>query len=236
MKTSVPVLMYHKVGAEGQRFLNVGARDFARQMRLLKRMGYQAVTFAAVIQGLFHGEPLPYRPVCITFDDGYCNVFDHAAPVLQSLGWAATVFVPTAYVGGANTWDRQEGKPVLPIMGWTQLRALTDRGWELAGHTHSHVRLDLLEDDLARKEIADGCEALREGAGAMVSTFCYPFGRYNERTPRLVLDLGLQGACTTRSGLARASSSPALLPRVKIAYRDRLPGFLYRLLIRCRAP
>jgi peptidoglycan/xylan/chitin deacetylase (PgdA/CDA1 family) len=235
MASGIPILMYHKVGAEVQTkadtFLNVSARDFARQMRLLQRMGFRGVTQAEAASRLRSGSP-GEKLVCVTFDDGHQNVFDHAAPVLDSLGWPATVFVPTAYVGGRNDWDRETGKPLLPIMDWDALRTLQDRGWEMAGHTRSHPHLDQLPDAEAAIEIAQGRRDIEERLGKAERTFCYPFGGLNERTPGLVQKAGFTAACTTKSGLGRPSTDPFLLPRVKVAYRDGLLGFFYRLRIR----
>lgn len=234
----IPILMYHKVGepvrSRGDRFLNVSARSFERQIRMLRRFGYRGVTFAQAAEGLWQGRPLPRKAICITFDDGYENVAEHAAPILAAAGWPGTVFVPTAYVGGANTWDEANGKPVLPIMGWDRLRALAGAGWEIAGHTRAHPALDSLDDGSALAELGNGKSDIESHLGVQVRTFCYPFGRIGPRTPELVRQVGFLAACTTRSGLARADSDPALLPRVKIAYRDGVPGLFYRLVIRSR--
>jgi len=234
----IPILMYHKVGApvssKADTFLNVSARTFERQMRLLARLGYEGITLAEGIERLATGRPHPRKPVCVTFDDGYANVAEHARPVLADYGWPGTVFVPTAYVGGENTWDIETGKPLLPIMDWETLKALQDTGWEMAGHTRTHPHLDRLDDPDADREIQEGRADLQDRLGGRVRTFCYPFGALNERTPALVRQAGFQGACTTCSGIAGPDTDPFLLPRIKIAYRDGAAGFLYRLLIRPR--
>lgn len=237
MPRPVGVLMYHKVGAEveepGHRFLNVSAPHFALQMRVLHRLGFRAICFAEVARQLGEGGPAA-RSVCITFDDGYRNIAASAAPVLRDLGWPATVFVPTDWAGNANRWDEANGKPVLPLMGWDELGDLAGSGWEIAGHTLSHPRLAEMEDAAALAEIRGGREAIADRVGVAPSTFCYPYGSLNERTPGLVREAGFGGACTTRSGWARPGRDPFTIPRVKVASRDGVVGMLYRLLLRCR--
>jgi peptidoglycan/xylan/chitin deacetylase (PgdA/CDA1 family) len=232
----IPVLMYHKVGApvvhKHDTFLNVPQRSFTRQMRLLHRMGYQAVTFHQAVLGLYHGERLPSRPVCITFDDGYANIQTHAAPVLKELGWPGTVFVPTGWVGAENGWDAAYGNPLLPLMGWHALAELHDAGWEIAGHTRLHPKLAELDDTAAAAEISGGAEDQRNSLGGAPTTFCYPFGSLNIRTPDLVHRAGMLAACTTKSGIAKPQTDPMRIPRVKIAYRDDVWGLFYRLRIR----
>jgi peptidoglycan/xylan/chitin deacetylase (PgdA/CDA1 family) len=235
---TIPILMYHKVGtpvqSKADTFLNVSTRSFARQMRLLARLGRQGITLAEAVEGLFYHGPLPRRPFCITFDDAYRSVAENAAPVLEEVGWPATVFVATAYVGGENAWDEVNGKPLLPVMDWRRLRALQHMGWEIAGHTRSHARLEQLEDEAALEDMKNGQADLKDKLDCEARTFCYPYGSLNERTPVLAQRTGFIGACTTQSGLARSDSNPFLLPRVKIAYRDGIWGLMYRLYVRPR--
>lgn len=236
VRTAVPILMYHKVGAPvtspGDTFLNVTGDAFDRQMRTLARMGYCALTFGQIVEALRAGRALPRRSFAVTFDDGYACVGDVAAPILAKYGFPATVFVVSGAAGGANRWDQVSGRPVLPLMGWDRLRELTAGGWEPAGHTCTHPHLNDLEDAEALREIAAGKTAVETELQTPLQTFCYPFGHFNSRTPDLVRATGFTGACTTRSGLARRDTDPYLLPRVKVAYRDGVAGMLYRLIVR----
>lgn len=240
VRTTIPILMYHKVGATvehpGDTFLNVSGEAFERQMRALARMQYHALTFAQIVGMLRSGQPLPRRVFAVTFDDGYECVGDVAAPILAEYGFPATVFVVSGAAGGMNTWDGVTGRPLLPLMAWERLRELRDAGWEMAGHTRTHPHLNELDDTTALQEIAEGKAAVEEAMGSPLQTFCYPFGHFNTATPGLVRTAGFTGACTTRSGLARRDTDPFLLPRVKIAYRDGVAGLLYRLMVRPRLP
>ena len=237
---SLPVLMYHKVGAPVERpadtFLNVPTEAFARQMRFLARRGYRAVTLADAIAGLAGRGPLPGRPLVVTFDDGYRCVEEHAAPVLSALQWPATLYAPSAWVGRANEWNAQTGHPVLPLLDWDSLAALQACGWEIGGHTRSHAHLERLTDDEAFHEVAGGLADLRERLGDRPRTFCYPFGGLAPTTPEQVRRAGFVAACTTKSGLVRSHTDPFLLPRVKVAPRDGLVGLVYRLWIRPHLP
>ena len=230
---SQAVMMYHKVGApDMDRFLNISTQSFARQMRTLKRLGYHAVTFADIAYAYHQHRSLPSKTFCITFDDGYECVGEYAAPILRELEWPATVFVPTQWAGKDNGWDEANKKRVLPLMGWDRLRELRAEGWEIAGHTRTHPRLAELPDDIALAEILQGKQAIQDQLGAPITTFCYPYGSLNARTPDLVKQAGYIAACTTSSGLASPTRNPYLLPRVKIAYRDGVAGMLYRMWIR----
>lgn len=239
-RRAFPVLMYHKVGAPvaaaRDRFLNVSATHFRRQMRALSRLGYQARPFADIVRALRGEICLPPRTVAITFDDGYQCIGDAAAPILAEFGFPATIFAVSQGAGRSNAWDRATGQPELPLLGWPELRALDAAGWEIGGHTRSHPHLDQLEDGAALREIALGKAEIEAEIGRTCQTFCYPFGHLSARTPGLVRAAGFLGACTTRSGLASARYDFCLLPRVKVASQDGVSGLLYRMLARPHLP
>ena len=232
---AIPILMYHKVGVpihcKADHYINIAPDAFARHLRLLACLGYEAVTFAQAVEGLRTGTGLPGRPVCLTFDDAHQCIADHAAPLLAQRGWKATVFVPTACVGGVNAWDRALGKPLAPILTWKRLRQLQASGWEVGAHTRTHPHLEQLVEEEAYAEIVGSKADLEQQMDCAVHTFCYPFGRYNAMTPRLVETAGFIGACTTHKQWATASHDPLLLPRIGIS-RGGMAGFVYRLSIR----
>jgi len=103
------VLMYHRVGPHQDPWSldPVSAADFERQVRYLSR--YHTVITLEQLAGWLRGEmQLPSRAAVITFDDGYKDVFTYAYPVLKKYRTPATVFLPTAYIGGSTLlwWDR----------------------------------------------------------------------------------------------------------------------------------
>ena len=77
----------------------------------------------------------------ITFDDGYRDNFEVAAPILRKLGLPATFFVTTGFIGSQTVapWDRN--LPRQPgWMDWDQLRALVSEGFEIGCHTDEYSR------------------------------------------------------------------------------------------------
>jgi len=98
------ILNYHHVSAgpggpaDTPFETGVAAREFQQQVRYLAAH-HSVVDLAEAARRLAAGEALPRPAVCLTFDDGYADVYQHAYPVLRRLGLPATVFVSTAYVG-----------------------------------------------------------------------------------------------------------------------------------------
>src|SRR5213594_4668148 len=79
---------------------------------------------AADSVGAQRAAPLPSRnerSFLLTFDDGYASLAQHAYPVLAELGFTATTFLITDYVGKTNTWDVHYTWNRLRHLGWTQI-------------------------------------------------------------------------------------------------------------------
>ncbi len=73
------------------------ASAFARQMELLARE-YSPVSLHEIVHFLKEELPLPRNAVAVTFDDGYCDNVDIAAPVLARYGIPAAFFLTTRLI------------------------------------------------------------------------------------------------------------------------------------------
>lgn len=229
----IPILMYHQIDLPPTRktpfrSLTVAPRNFERQMRWLKRIGFQ---------GLSVGELMPYlrgeksgRVVGITFDDGYRNVHTFALPVLRELGFTATNFFVSGQVGGHNEWDEEVGIPYAPCMSKAQLREWAAYGNEVGAHTVDHVKLAQLPPDEARRQVFDSRAQLEDMAGRAVTSFSYPWGDVSEPVRDLVREAGYSAATTTRRGRARPGDDPLLLPRRNIKRENGWMATAYKCL------
>lgn len=196
-------------------------------MKWLKRMGYL---------GLSLREAIPYikgektgKVAAITFDDGFLNVLENAAPVLAEYGFTATNYFVANQVGGSNVWDQLLGVPKTPLMSAAQLREWARLGHEVGAHTLDHVRLPHTPDEEARKQISQSKFVLEDILGAEVSSFCYPYGENSPLHRQMVRETGFETATTTIRGHAGPSDDLMGLPRISIRRRDIWPKFLLRL-------
>jgi peptidoglycan/xylan/chitin deacetylase (PgdA/CDA1 family) len=65
---------------------------------------FNVLPLRAAIEALYRGT-LPSRALSISFDDGYSDNEELAAPILQRLGLSATFFVSTGYLFGGCMWN-----------------------------------------------------------------------------------------------------------------------------------
>ncbi len=86
------------------------ARDvFSRGIETLAVTG-TALSMDEVLEHLDTNRPFPRRAFAVTFDDGFANNLEVAAPVLEASGVPATVYITTQFVDdNAMSWiDRIE--------------------------------------------------------------------------------------------------------------------------------
>ena len=216
----IPILVYHQIApapARGAPFrsLYVAPAAFARQMRFLAHLGWRGLSMTALLPFL-RGERQG-RVLGITFDDGYVNNLEYAAPVLQALGFSATCYAVSGQVGGANVWDEVHGMAQVPLMDAAQMARWCAAGHEIGAHTVHHVHLDQLDGGTARHEIeASGVQLQALLGGMPVSHFCYPYGDFAPAHPAMVAQSGYASATTTARGRVRAGDAMMALPRVPV--------------------
>ena len=114
--------------------------------------------------------------------------------------------------------------------------------FDIGGHTYHHVKLPRVSIEEAEKEIVEGKRRLEEITGRELLSFCYPYGKFNDRVISIVKEAGFIGARTAKS-LTRGIEDPfrmgtticaadwgfAPYIRDSIASRDlRLFGFMLR--------
>lgn len=209
---TVPILMYHRIDAVRAslpsltRALTVDPRDFAAQMRWIHSHGFHTITQMQLYNALERGKSLPSKPVLITFDDGYRDVFGKASTTLKRLGMQATEYVITDRISG----------PDASFLTWPLLKGLERRGIEIGSHTLTHAKLTALTDAEAMHELTASRRVLERRLGHPVQWFAYPYGAVDARVAGLARRAGYVLAVTTQSGSAQSASEPLLLHRYEV--------------------
>jgi peptidoglycan/xylan/chitin deacetylase (PgdA/CDA1 family) len=214
---AVPILMYHAVADRPSREalgFSVRPAAFAEQMDVLGAAGCTPLTTRQLAAAWRDGEPLPARPVLITFDDGYEGVHRYALPVLVNHGFAASLFASTGWLRGRGPADQAPGAPDT-MLSFDQVRDLAASGVEIGGHSHGHPELDQLDDRRLRFEVLRCQEILAEELGAAPVSFAYPYG-YSDRRVRRVVRRAYTVALAVGNDLATRAQGPYALRRVTV--------------------
>ena len=220
---SLRVLMYHKVNDLPNNRMSMPVSLFDDQMAELDELGYTVVDLDAVLAHYVGRQPLPEGAVLITFDDGYRDNLENAAPVLEKHGYPAVQFVPIAYVGDSQPLPHEKHLSAHgvfnPTVDWDEIRELESHGVRIESHGISHRPLAELEIDEAAREIAISKLKLEERLGRPVRAFSYVKGSeadYKPVHPSLVRQAGYDLAFTAVSGANSPSSDPLQLRRYNV--------------------
>jgi peptidoglycan/xylan/chitin deacetylase (PgdA/CDA1 family) len=215
------LLAYHAVDV-GSRELAVPEAVLRTQLSLLRRRGCVGITAAEAERRRRDGT-LPARTVVVTFDDGFRSVLG-ARPILDELGFPATVLVVTSFVesGEPLHWPGLEHSE--ESLGWSELELLREAGWEVGSHTATHPLLSDLDDVELERELVDSRATIQKRLGSC-ETLAYPYGRADERTAAAAARAGYLAAFT----LGRAHRPDEPLRRPRLGLRDVDRGLRLRL-------
>lgn len=234
MSRFIPILTYHQIDhapASGEAFrsLIVTPQAFARQMGVMKALGYRGLGMRSLMPYL-RGEKTG-KVFGITFDDGYANNLAHALPVLQRTGFEATCYFVSHMLGQTNSWDAAKGVSSKPLMNEAQLKLWAEAGQEVGSHGALHLNYAQTSDEEVRQDLIRSRERLQDLTGQTVNHFCYPFGAFESQHMAMVHAAGYETATTTQRGRVSLRSGPELLalPRVPVLLRTSLPVFALKL-------
>jgi len=214
-----PILTYHKLGPRPSRVrlkgMYLSERLFARQLAELRQAGFQNSSLLA------SAERPSGRRIVLTFDDAYVNVLRFGLTALADNGFRAIQYVVADRLGKYNDWDVALGEVSEPLMDKAQLREWLSAGHDIGSHTLAHPYLTRVSRAEAKEEIVASRKRLEDLFGRLIEHFCYPFGDWNDPIRDLVVEAGYRTACTTDTGLNRASDSLFTLKRFTARYPSR---------------
>ena len=213
--------MYHRVeplppksGAQ-RTGLTVIPSNFQIQMDWLRERGFETVSLYDMQNALALGQPLPAKPIVISFDDGYRGVYDFAFPVMRAHGYTGTLFLPTELI------DKQEPD----YINWQMAEELARAGWKIEPHTKSHVELPGQPHNYILYQALGSMETIRAHVGYQPRYFCYPGGEYDAEVIGLLKEIGYWGAVTTRFAIDHQLKDAYKWGRVRVSGQETLRDF-----------
>jgi len=204
----LPVLMYHHIQSETaakadkQTGLTTYTDYFQKQMQYLKDKGYHVASMNDLANFFDNGTPILSKSVLLTFDDGYEDFYTDAFPVLQSLGFKATMFVPTGLMNNPDylTWDQ------ISSMNGSIL---------FANHTWSHKNVGV-STSVMEYEISTADTQLSDHGLNSPKVFAYPYGLDTSASEKYLASLGYKAAFTEKPGSILCKQQRFALPRIRI--------------------
>jgi peptidoglycan/xylan/chitin deacetylase (PgdA/CDA1 family) len=217
---TLPILMYHYIRKPpsmrtdllGYK-LSISPADFATQMDWLSRNGFHPVDFNDV-RAYFEGrQPLPTKPVVITLDDGYADLYTAAFPILAAHDFKAVAYIVSGFIGrpGYATAD--------------QVVQMDHNGIEIASHTVDHADLARSSVGSVRRELVESKRSLEQLVAHPVLDFAYPSGQFNAQVVYAVKQAGYDTAVTTVESVDHSLADRFVWTRVRVGGGESLADF-----------
>lgn len=218
---SLPILMYHyirkppspRVDLVGYN-LSVAPSDFLLQMDWLEGHGYHPVDFNDV-RAYFAGlTPLPAKPVVITLDDGYADLYTTAFPILRAHHFKAVAYIVSGFVDKAR------------YVTSAQVLEMDQAGIEIAAHTVDHANLARSPLPLVMFQIVQSKRWLEHLVGHPVVDFAYPSGKFNAAVVAALQQAGYSTAVTEQWSTLHAMDDRYTWARVRVSGGEKLATFI----------
>lgn len=221
----VPVLCYHNLAPQSKGRMILAAKVFEEQMRYLKNQGYRVINLKEFVEFVSLKRQLPQRSVLLTFDDGYRSFLQYAVPVLKELGFTATLFIYTDYVGaGSNAFT------------WADLKKLQQDGFDVQAHSKSHGDMVRGASEPAKEyekrleaELAQPRALFQKNLGFAPEILAYPYGRQDDAIVRRAKDRGYTAAFTVRRQASPSFVDPYRIHRSQIYPEMSMDDFIKNL-------
>ena len=222
---TIPILTYHRFGANCDSPMCMPTNTFRLQMNYLKDNGYHVISADELLAFLEYRQGLPKKSVLITMDDGYRSVYNIAFPILKEYGFTATLFVYTSFVGVSKM-----------AITWDQLKEMKSYGCAIGSHTISHSDLSMPKEGeteaqfIARikEELYGSKKIIDKKLGQNTYFLAYPFGYYDQRSMQMAKAAGYKMAMSVKRGGNPFFANPLTLRRDQILAKD-MQSFISRL-------
>jgi peptidoglycan/xylan/chitin deacetylase (PgdA/CDA1 family) len=220
----VPVLCYHNLAPQSRGRLVLAASQFEEQMRYLKTQGYRVVSVREFLEFNALQRQLPRKTVVLTFDDGWKSFKEHALPILKELGFTATLFVYTDFLGSRSA------------LSWDDLKELAREGFDIQAHskTHGDMRRKPGEpdDEFNRRiqaELVQPQALYQRQLGKPRDILAYPYGSHSDEVVARLRDAGYIAAFDVRRQGNPSFGQHLTLHRAQIYSEMSLEDFIRNL-------
>lgn len=189
----LPTLMYHHIQdspsakEKNQLALTVETEVFKGQMQYLKEKGYTVLLMNDLISFFDEQKVLPKKSVLLSFDDGYDDFYKNALPILNELGYPATVFVPTGLMDNPG------------YLRWEEIGSAPSSAILFANHTWSHKNMQTAKEKV-EFEIETADTQLNERGLNSPKVFAYTYGLVGEYAKAYLEKIGYKLAFSTIRG------------------------------------
>lgn len=207
----LPIIMYHQI-SEKDKLLNkfsISPKQFEKDMLYLIEKGYESISIKQLLNHVYEDEPLPEKPIIITFDDGHESFYTYIYPILKKYNLKAVLSIVGSFT---NAFSENEDHNIdYSYLTWEELNEMANSPYvEIGNHTYDLHSIDKGRKGCTKKEcenidtyrkflekdILKLQQEILNYTGYEAKVFTYPFGRYSKETKGIIKDFGFSAILT----------------------------------------
>lgn len=226
----LPVIMYHSILRDESRSGKyvITPQTLDNDIKYLHSQGFTTVSAAQVIDCAENGEPLPEKPVMLTFDDGCYNNLFYAVPILKDNNARGIFSIVGAYTDEYTASG--DVNPNYSYLRWEDVYEMyVSENCEIANHSYDfHSRSTerngakkrsgesaeeykmIFEEDTRRMQ-----EACFENCGFYPVVYAYPYGLYSEESLDVLKEMGFKMTLSCEEGINKITRGADCLSLLK---------------------
>ncbi len=210
----VPTQEYHNMCFGSERIFSISQDKFKEQMDYLSQEGYNSISLDNLVNYIAKKVSLPPKPIIVTFDDGSLSNYTLAYPILKKLGFVATFFITTDWIGRPNQ------------LIWEHIKEMDYGGMDFGSHGVTHRHLSELDPKEITFELKRSKEVLEQNLGKQINFLSIPGGYYSKKIKEIAKRIGYMAVCTSKWGINREKSDLFSLRRLGIKNNIPLEYFV----------
>lgn len=220
----LPIIMYHEVKPYKAGRDVILPWEFESDLKYLAENHYTTVTMSDLVNYVYHGIPLPEKPIVLSFDDGYLNNYVYVLPLLEKYHMKMVFSII-----GKNTDDftRIPDKNLdYSHVTWSQLNEMLASGYvEVQNHSYSlhkysskNVGCKQMSNETDEEyefrltaDLGKLQEKIKQETGFTPNTFAYPYGSLSPNTDAVLKKMGFKSTLSCKYGLNKITKDPDCL-------------------------
>ncbi len=190
---AIPIVMYHGIteSSESKNEYFISRSLFENDLKWYRDKGYTTILPSQLYAYVAEGSRLPTKPILLTFDDGYCNNYTYAFPLLQKYNMKAVISI----IGSDSDISSEDiyRVPASCNLSWGEIALMSKSGLvEFGNHTYDLHRISGGRKGANQKagesleayhkiliaDIVKNQEKLRLATGSAPLMFAWPYGAY----------------------------------------------------------
>lgn len=230
----IPVLMYHRIWPGLSDGLTLTPEQLRAQWLYLKSNGYSALSLTHFLSIAEGHVPAPEKAVLLTFDDGYANNLTYMYPLLQELGWCATLFIIGDTLEGPSSAEGENNPDTKLTI--EQLSMLDPAIVQLGFHGYHHENFSEISIPEVAHAIQKSITAFEKAKLPYHPALAYPYGARPKSEIRLrqmkdvLKQTGIRAAFRIGNKLQQLPSRDIFeILRIDIRGEDTLENFKIKL-------